>query len=102
MWISGLSDEGGAGGWLAAIMKQLVEPDPKELLKLQLFVNHTLWGGLQYAEGAEKYGVKKSMFYYQPDEMPSGTYSKTINYTTRPTWFRAKRYNTQCAAATWG
>lgn len=85
-WIVGLSDEGGAGGWLGAIMKQLVQPDPGEVDKLQLFVDHTLWGGLQLSEGAEKFGVKKSMFYYQPDEMPAGTYSKDIDYTTWAAW----------------
>jgi hypothetical protein len=86
VWIAGLSDEGGAGGWLGAIMKQLVQPDPQEVNKLQLFVNHTLWGGLQLREGKEKYGVKKSVYYYQPDEMPAGTYSKDINYTTWAAW----------------
>jgi hypothetical protein len=85
-WIVGLSDEGGAGGWLGAIMKQLVQPDPKEVEKLQLFVDHTLWGGLQLSQGPEKFGVKKSVFYYQPDEMPAGTYSKDINYTTWAAW----------------
>lgn len=86
VWIAGLSDEGGAGGWLGAVMKQLVQPDPLEVDKLQLFVNHTLWGGLQRSEGPEKFGVKKSVFYYQPDEMPAGTYSKDINYTTWAAW----------------
>jgi hypothetical protein len=86
VWIAGLSDEGGAGGWLGAIMKQLVQPDPKEIEKLQLFVDHTLWGGLQLSEGPEKFGVKKSLFYYQPDEMPAGTYSKDVNYKTWAAW----------------
>jgi hypothetical protein len=86
VWIAGLSDEGGAGGWLAASMKQLVAPNPNEVEKIERFVNHTLWGGLQYAEGVEKYGVKKSLFYYQPDEKPANTYSKAINYTTWAAW----------------
>ena len=86
VWIAGLSDEGGAGGWLGAIMKQLVRPDQEEINKLQLFVDHTLWGGLQHSEGAQKYGVKKSMFYYQPDSVPAGTYSKDINYKTWAAW----------------
>ncbi|WP_216848959.1 DUF5695 domain-containing protein [Pedobacter sp. L105] len=85
-WIAGLSDEGGAGGWLGAMMKELVRPDKEEIEKLQLFANHTLWGGLQHSEGAEKYGVKKSMFYYQPDSVPAGTYSKDINYKTWAAW----------------
>ena len=85
-WVPGLSDEGGAGSWLAAMMKQLVQPDKKEIAKMQLFVNHTLWGGLQHSEGKEKFGVKKSMFYYEPDSMPAGTYSDKINYKTWAAW----------------
>jgi len=109
VWIAGLSDEGGAGGWLGAIMKQLVYPDPVEVDKLQLFVNHTLWGKLQHSDGKEKFGVKKSVFYYQPDEMPEGTYSKDINYTTWAAWNHkaaddvGRSYNyPHVAAAHWG
>ncbi|WDF53329.1 DUF5695 domain-containing protein [Mucilaginibacter sp. KACC 22063] len=86
VWISGLSDEGGAGSWLGAMMKEFVEPDKTEVNKLQLFVNHTIWGGLQHNSGPDKYGVKKSMFYYQPDSLPPGTYDKSINYNTWAAW----------------
>jgi hypothetical protein len=86
VWIAGLSDEGGAGSWLGAMMKEFVQPDKMELDKLQVFVGHTLWGGIQYSAGALKYGVKKSVFYYQPDAMPAGTYSTDINYKTWAAW----------------
>lgn len=85
-WIAGLSDEGGAGSWLAAIMKQYVQPDKEEINKLSEFVHKTLWGTIQYAEGKNKYGVKKSVFYYEPDSMPKGTYNDTINYKTWAAW----------------
>lgn len=85
-WVAGLSDEGGAGGWLAAIMKQLVQPDKEEINKLQMFVDSTLWGNIQYNEGKNKYGVKKSVFYYEPDSLPKGTYSDSINYKTWAAW----------------
>ncbi|MEH6408809.1 MAG: DUF5695 domain-containing protein, partial [Leeuwenhoekiella sp.] len=85
-WIAGLSDEGGAGSWLGAIMKQLVEPNKAEIDKLEQFIDHTFWGEIQVAEGADKYGVKKSVFYYEPDKMPAGTYDKDINYTTWAAW----------------
>jgi hypothetical protein len=45
-WIAGLVDEGGSGSWLAAIMKQLVQPDSAELARLQRF-EQVLWGGLR-------------------------------------------------------
>ncbi|WP_308993305.1 DUF5695 domain-containing protein [Mariniflexile litorale] len=85
-WISGLSDEGGAGGWLAAIMKQLIQPDKEEIKKLQQFVDSTLWGVIQYKEGKNKYGVKKSVFYYEPDSLPKGTYSDDIKYKSWTAW----------------
>ncbi|WP_281233259.1 DUF5695 domain-containing protein [Flavobacterium gelatinilyticum] len=87
VWIAGLSDEGGAGGWLGAIMKQLIEPDKEEIQKLEQFVDKTLWGGIQYnSADTLKYGVKKSVFYYEPKLMPEGTYSKDINYKTWAAW----------------
>ncbi|MFH1763571.1 MAG: DUF5695 domain-containing protein, partial [Gemmatimonadota bacterium] len=66
-WIAGLGDEGGSGSWLAGIMKQLIQPNPAELAKIQSFVDGVLWGGLQYDEGERMYGVRKSMFFYQPE-----------------------------------
>ncbi|MFC1659864.1 DUF5695 domain-containing protein [Gemmatimonadota bacterium] len=85
-WIAGLGDEGGGGAWLAAIMKQLVQPDPAELEKLQRFVDGVIWGGLQYADGERRYGVRKSMFYYEPEEMPEGTYSESVRYGGWSSW----------------
>ncbi|UOB17846.1 DUF5695 domain-containing protein [Abyssalbus ytuae] len=85
-WIAGLSDEGGAGSWLGAMMKQLIRPEKTEVEKLQKFIDETLWGGIQYSEGEQKYGVKKSIFYYEPDKMPEGTYSDTVNYSTWAAW----------------
>ena len=87
-WIAGIGDEGGSGSWLAAIMKQFVQPDPAELAKMQRFVDDVVWGGLQYAEGELVYGVRKSMFYYQPDEMPEGTYSEDVRYGGWSSWNR--------------
>jgi len=85
-WVAGLGDEGGGGAWLAAIMKQLVQPDPQELKKLQRFVDEVVWGGLQYSEGDRMYGVRKSMFYYEPEEMPEGTYDEEVRYGGWSSW----------------
>ena len=89
VWVAGLGDEAGAGSWLGAIMKQVVEPEKEEVAKLEDFVNQTIWGGLQYNKGEHKYGVRKSMFYYEPDSMPAGTYSDEIQwgaYGGFPSW----------------
>lgn len=85
-WIAGLSDEGGAGSWLAAMMKQFLDPDPIEMQKLSKFYYQTLWGGIQYNVGEKKYGVRKSMYYYEPDKMPEGTYSDKTNFKTWSAW----------------
>lgn len=87
-WIAGLGDEGGSGSWLAAIMKQFVQPDPAELAKMQRFVDEVVWGGLQYDEGELAYGVRKSLFYYEPDDMPEGTYSDEVRYGGWSSWDR--------------
>ncbi|EQB45920.1 hypothetical protein CGLO_15120 [Colletotrichum gloeosporioides Cg-14] len=38
-WVVGLSDEGGAGAYIAAVVKQAVYPDADEVAKLDTFVN---------------------------------------------------------------
>lgn len=85
-WFAGLSDEAGAGSWLAAIIKQVVRPEKTEVDKLKRFVDETLWGGIQYTEGELQYAVKKSLFYYEPDSMPVGTYSDSIDYGGWSAW----------------
>lgn len=85
-WIAGLGDEGGSGSWLGAFMKQLIRPDAAEIAKLQRFVDGVLWGGLQYAEGERAFGVRKSLFFYAPDEMPAGTYDEEVGYGGWSSW----------------
>ncbi|MGD2071791.1 MAG: DUF5695 domain-containing protein, partial [Gemmatimonadota bacterium] len=87
-WIAGLGDEGGSGSWLAAMMKQLLRPDLDEIRKLERFVDGVLWGGLQYSDGDLRYGVRKSMFYWEPDSMPAGTYSADVGYGGWSSWNR--------------
>jgi hypothetical protein len=86
VWIAGLSDEGGAGSWLAAIMKELVQPDKEELSKLQDFVDGVLWGTLQSKNGPHPYGVRKSLFYYQPDQMPPNYYNSNFDWKSWTSW----------------
>jgi hypothetical protein len=85
-WIAGLGDEGGGGAWISAMMKELVEPDKAELDKLMQFVDGVLWGGLQYEDGPNAYGVRKSLFYYQPDQMPAGYYRSDFDWSSWTSW----------------
>jgi len=93
VWIAGLSDEGGAGSWLAAFMKQLDNPDPAEVAKLETFAATVLWGRLQVADGANKYGVRNSLFYYDEAAFP-GTYDKQFDWTTWAAWNKERAYGT--------
>ena len=86
VWIAGLSDEGGAGSWLAAVMKQLVSPDKAELAKIEEFVDQVLWGHLQFTDGPNAYGVRKSLFYYQPDQMPANYYNSGFDWKSWTSW----------------
>jgi hypothetical protein len=88
VWIAGLSDEAGAGSWLAAAMKEFGQPDKQEIGKYEQFVDHVLWGSIQYSSGPLKYGVRKSVFYYQPSQFPAGFYSSKYNWTTWTSWNR--------------
>lgn len=107
-WISGLSDEGGAGSWLGAMMKQFVHPEKNEIDKLKQFVDTVMFGRIQLKDGPKKYGVRKSLFYYAPDSLPKDTYSKEINFKTWSAWPRkeaddlGRSYNyPHVAAAHW-
>ena len=93
VWIAGLSDEGGAGSWLAAIMKQLGEPDPAEIAKFETFVTGTLDGRLQVNQGPERYGVRKSLFYYDPAAQPGFRYDPAIDWKSWSAWNRKEAYS---------
>lgn len=85
-WIAGLSDEGGAGAWLAAIMKQLGAADAAEVEKFERFVTGTLDGRLQVTEGPDAFGVRKSLFFYGPKDVPGYTYDPAKNWSTWASW----------------
>ena len=86
VWIAGLSDEGGAGSWLAAIMKEFGQPDKEDLDKYQQFVDGVLWGGIQYKKDEYRYGVRKSLFYYQPGEVLGSYYRDELDWGSWTSW----------------
>src|SRR5690349_6278387 len=89
VWIAGLGDEGGSGSWLAAAMKQFGRPRKHEIEKYQQFIDRVLWGGLQYKDGPNRYGVRKSLFYYSPQDAPDFKYDPSLNWTTWTSWKKA-------------
>jgi hypothetical protein len=86
VWIAGLGDEGGSGSWLAAAMKQFGQPKKEEIAKYEEFVANVLWGGIQYKDGQNKHGVRKSLFYYSPQDVPAFNYDSSLNWTTWTSW----------------
>lgn len=89
VWIAGLGDEGGSGSWLAAAMKQFSQPKREEIAKYEQFIDGVLWGGLQYNDGPNKYGVRKSMLFYSPADVPGFQYDPAQNWTTWTSWKKA-------------
>jgi hypothetical protein len=86
VWIAGLGDEAGSGSWLAAAMKEYGRPEKQQVAQLEDFVDNVLWGGLQQKDGPQKFGVRKSLFYYQPDQLPAGTYRKDLDWSSWESW----------------
>lgn len=87
VWIAGLSDEGGAGSWVAAFSKQLDNPDAAEVAKLERMVDQTIVGRLQVADGPQAGAVRKSLFYYDPAALPS-YYDPKLDWKTWASWSR--------------
>ncbi|KAJ3757211.1 hypothetical protein EV360DRAFT_95345 [Lentinula raphanica] len=85
VWIGGLGDEAGSGSWLAATMKQFVQPDAAEVAKLEHFVNQTLWGTIQN---------RNNVFFYQPDLVPNYVYPSNEDWTVWWSWNQASAWAT--------
>lgn len=85
VWIAGMSDEGGAGGWIAAVMKQLDNPDAGEIAKLETVIDQTILGKLQVAGGDHAGAVKKSLFYYDPAAF-HGFYDPASDWSSWTSW----------------
>ncbi|MFC6840157.1 DUF5695 domain-containing protein [Xanthomonas theicola] len=85
VWIAGMSDEGGAGPWVAAVAKQLDNPDAGEIAKIERLIDETVVGRLQIADGKHAGAVRKSLFYYDPVKFP-GLYPDQDHQKWRWAW----------------
>ncbi|ERL63883.1 DUF5695 domain-containing protein [Schleiferilactobacillus shenzhenensis] len=63
-FVSGVSDEVGAGPNLLMAMKNLLMPDRQQVEMLQEYVDDVLWGHLQNAD----YSIRASLFYTSEEE----------------------------------
>ncbi|KAG4427723.1 hypothetical protein IFR05_016795 [Cadophora sp. M221] len=89
VWMAGLSDEGGAGSWLAAVMKISAQPKAAEVAKLEDFIHQTVLGTLSPPNSL---GVRNSVFYYQPSTI-SYPYSPATDWGTWTSFDLPRAYN---------
>lgn len=94
VWIAGLSDEAGAGSWLAASMKQAIQPNADEISRVEDFIHKTLWGTVQLNNGSNQYAVRKSVFYYG---MPGYPYDPSIDWSSPLAWNESEAFLTNRA-----
>ncbi|KAL6885741.1 hypothetical protein GGI43DRAFT_432362 [Trichoderma evansii] len=87
-WIAGLSDEGGVGAYLAAVMKQAVQPSAREVSMIEEFIDQVLWKTVQNGGNV----TRKSIFFYEPSQVPSYQYSSDIDWNTWSAWNKAEAY----------
>lgn len=85
VWIAGLGDEGGSS-WLPLAMKLSGLPTKEEVAKFDAFIDEVLWGNLQFKEGPKKYGVRKSVFFYEPALVPGYEYDKSRDWRSWTSW----------------
>lgn len=104
-WIAGISDEAGAGTYIAATIKQAAQPNAVEIAKLELFVDEVLFKTVQTSD----YAVRKSAFFYDPTVLPDYPYNSSINWSGWASWDKENAYLTDRAydyihplAAYWG
>lgn len=82
-YLAGLSDEGGAGSFEAAAMKSSVRPIAEQVRKLEEMVNSTIYAWLQ---DPKTNGVKRSLFFYEPDAVPGYHYDDSIQWKWAKAW----------------
>jgi hypothetical protein len=67
-------------------MKAFGQHIAEEVAKLDEFAEKVLWGKIQVSEGPNKFGVRKSVFFYEPKAMPGYEYDPKRNWTTWTSW----------------
>ena len=93
VYISGLSDEGGTI-YLASAMKQSGLSDSSEVAKLEQFASRVLSKNIQ---NPANFTVRKSVFFYEPDQVPGYTYNQSINWGNWWSWDKQTAHSTDRA-----
>ncbi|KAF2788955.1 hypothetical protein K505DRAFT_410596 [Melanomma pulvis-pyrius CBS 109.77] len=93
VWISGISDEGGTGAYLATAMKQFAQPVAREVSILDDFIHDTVIGTLQQNGSL---GVVASAFFYEPGAA-NFSYNPIFDWQSWTSWNRERAYTTRRA-----
>jgi hypothetical protein len=67
-------------------MKQFGQPDKTQVALYEQFIDRVLWGGLQFKDGPNAYGVRKSLFYYSPSDVPDFQYDAALDWKSWTSW----------------
>lgn len=92
VWISGLSDEGGVI-YLATAMKQFGLSNAAEIAKLEQFAKNVLSKKIQNPD----FTVRKSIFFYEPAQVPGYQYDQSIDWRNWWSWNKDAAYATDRA-----
>lgn len=92
VWIAGLSDEGGVI-YLATAMKQSGLADASEVAKLEQFADEVLSKKIQNSD----FTVRKSIFFYEPEQVPDYQYDQSIHWGNWWSWNKDASYATDRA-----
>ncbi|CAI7600922.1 unnamed protein product [Penicillium discolor] len=92
VWMSGLSDEGGVS-YLASAMKQSGLADATEVSKLEQFASDVLSKTIQNTD----FTVRKSVFFYEPAQVPEYTYDQSLDWGNWWSWNKDGSYSTDRA-----
>ncbi|KAF7717077.1 Uncharacterized protein PECH_004513 [Penicillium ucsense] len=92
VWIAGLSDEGGVI-YLASTMKQFGSSSAPEIARLESFVDEVLFKRIQ----SSGLPVRKSLFFYEPSQVPTYQYDQSIDWGNWWSWNKDASYSTDRA-----
>lgn len=93
-WIAGLSGEGGSN-YIAAALQTAVFGNAEQVQRLEAIATQTIAGRLQDTKtngSLFPFGVKRSLFFYDPALVPGFQYNPNINFKSPTSFTKAVAY----------
>ena len=73
---------------MAAIVKQVLQPNADEISNLEQLIDNAVWGQIQ----ADDYSVRKCIFFYEPSAVPDYAYDQDFDYSGWTSWNKEQCY----------